>query len=97
MQPEEGNATREFSLAVVIASTGNFPQGNPLYTPTVVTLKVYLCEESMIKNNAVSCQFALPFLFNIMKKLRYEGTLSDHLQILWLAKYLIHGGFLYQV
>ena len=62
LQPEEGNATREFSLAVVIASTGNFPQGNPLYTPTVVTLKVYLCEESMIKNNAVSYQFALPFL-----------------------------------
>ena len=49
LQPEEGNATREFSLVVVISSTGNFTQSNSLYTPTVVTLKVYLCEESMIK------------------------------------------------
>ena len=49
LQPEEGIALREFSLAVVISSTGNFTHSNLLYTPTVVTLKVYLCEESMIQ------------------------------------------------
>ena len=33
LQPEEGIALREFSLAVVISSTGNFTQSNLLYTP----------------------------------------------------------------
>ena len=43
LQPEEGNATRVFSLAVVISSIGNFTQSNSLYTPTVVTLYRFIC------------------------------------------------------
>ena len=70
LQPEEGIALREFSLAVVISSTGNFTQGNLLYTPTVVTLKVYLFEESMIK---IQC--------SIIPNLHYHSYLSRNSNI----------------